>query len=218
MASHLARQSTTHLTWPTARATCLLHVHDRVDGGNGIVVPGYGFLLNNELTDFDFDSHDPSQPAPRAASARAARWPDDRREGRQAVMAHRLAGRLDDLAHRAPDARQPDRPRASRSPTRSRCRARSSATRRAPRPSGRSSTPGRARTSSGWATSSSRPTTPRRSAPRRRSARRRRSSSAPATGSPPRPSRSAAAPAPRGWCAKDKREIRGLALYGSGMK
>ena len=22
-------------------------------GGNGVVVPGYGFLLNNELTDFD---------------------------------------------------------------------------------------------------------------------------------------------------------------------
>ena len=25
-------------------------------GGNGIVVPGWGFLLNNELTDFNFDS------------------------------------------------------------------------------------------------------------------------------------------------------------------
>jgi gamma-glutamyltranspeptidase / glutathione hydrolase len=25
-------------------------------GGSGLVVPGYGFLLNNELTDFDFDS------------------------------------------------------------------------------------------------------------------------------------------------------------------
>ncbi|MDQ4070472.1 MAG: gamma-glutamyltransferase [Actinomycetota bacterium] len=25
-------------------------------GGNGMVVPGYGFLLNNELTDFNFDS------------------------------------------------------------------------------------------------------------------------------------------------------------------
>ncbi|WP_429204027.1 gamma-glutamyltransferase [Massilia sp. UYP11] len=25
-------------------------------GGSGIVVPGYGFLLNNELTDFDFDA------------------------------------------------------------------------------------------------------------------------------------------------------------------
>ena len=25
-------------------------------GGNGIVVPGWGFLVNNELTDFNFDS------------------------------------------------------------------------------------------------------------------------------------------------------------------
>jgi gamma-glutamyltranspeptidase/glutathione hydrolase len=25
-------------------------------GGNAVTVPGYGFLLNNELTDFDFDS------------------------------------------------------------------------------------------------------------------------------------------------------------------
>ena len=29
-------------------------------GGNGIVVPGWGFLLNNELTDFNYD--DPSAP------------------------------------------------------------------------------------------------------------------------------------------------------------
>ena len=29
-------------------------------GGNGVVVPGWGFLLNNELTDFDFS--DPSHP------------------------------------------------------------------------------------------------------------------------------------------------------------
>jgi gamma-glutamyltranspeptidase len=25
-------------------------------GGSGLVVPGFGFLLNNELTDFNFDS------------------------------------------------------------------------------------------------------------------------------------------------------------------
>ena len=32
-------------------------------GGNGIVVPGWGFLLNNELTDFNFDSTtDPNHP------------------------------------------------------------------------------------------------------------------------------------------------------------
>jgi gamma-glutamyltranspeptidase/glutathione hydrolase len=37
-------------------------------GGNGVVVPGHGFLLNNELTDFDFvppadGSPDPNLPA-----------------------------------------------------------------------------------------------------------------------------------------------------------
>ncbi len=34
-------------------------------GGNGIVVPGYGFLLNNELTDFNIDATDePNSPGP----------------------------------------------------------------------------------------------------------------------------------------------------------
>jgi gamma-glutamyltranspeptidase/glutathione hydrolase len=38
-------------------------------GGNGMVVPGRGFLLNNELTDFNFtptqgDAPDPNLPAP----------------------------------------------------------------------------------------------------------------------------------------------------------
>lgn len=31
-------------------------------GGNGMVVPGYGFLLNNEMTDFDFDPQAPNAP------------------------------------------------------------------------------------------------------------------------------------------------------------
>jgi gamma-glutamyltranspeptidase / glutathione hydrolase len=33
-------------------------------GGSGIVVPGYGFLLNNELTDFDFTGPHPNVPEP----------------------------------------------------------------------------------------------------------------------------------------------------------
>ena len=33
-------------------------------GGNGMVVPGRGFLLNNELTDFDFTPRDPAVPDP----------------------------------------------------------------------------------------------------------------------------------------------------------
>ncbi|WP_313167817.1 gamma-glutamyltransferase [Massilia oculi] len=35
-------------------------------GGSGIVVPGYGFLLNNELTDFDFDTTGPHPNVPEA--------------------------------------------------------------------------------------------------------------------------------------------------------
>jgi gamma-glutamyltranspeptidase/glutathione hydrolase len=31
-------------------------------GGSGIVVPGRGFLLNNELTDFSYDSTNPADP------------------------------------------------------------------------------------------------------------------------------------------------------------
>ena len=41
-------------------------------GGAGIVVPGYGFLLNNELTDFNFAPG--RQTVPTVASARAVRW------------------------------------------------------------------------------------------------------------------------------------------------
>lgn len=33
-------------------------------GGSGIVVPGYGFLLNNEMTDFDFEGPHPNVPEP----------------------------------------------------------------------------------------------------------------------------------------------------------
>ena len=35
-------------------------------GGSGIVVPGYGFLLNNELTDFNFDTSGPHPNVPEA--------------------------------------------------------------------------------------------------------------------------------------------------------
>jgi gamma-glutamyltranspeptidase/glutathione hydrolase len=41
-------------------------------GGSGIVVPGYGFLLNNEMTDFDFTG--PRRTCRKPASARAAAW------------------------------------------------------------------------------------------------------------------------------------------------
>ena len=50
-------QSTTHLVVSDDEGTVVSYTFTiESTGGNGIVVPGYGFLLNNELTDFNFDS------------------------------------------------------------------------------------------------------------------------------------------------------------------
>ncbi|NUO92728.1 MAG: gamma-glutamyltransferase, partial [Dermatophilaceae bacterium] len=63
-------QSTTHLTaadrWGNV-ASYTLTIEQT--GGSGITVPGYGFLLNNELTDFNFtptqgEAADPNLPGP----------------------------------------------------------------------------------------------------------------------------------------------------------
>jgi gamma-glutamyltranspeptidase / glutathione hydrolase len=49
--------STTHLVVSDRQGTVVSYTFTiESTGGNGIVVPGYGFLLNNELTDFDIDS------------------------------------------------------------------------------------------------------------------------------------------------------------------
>ncbi|WP_257457830.1 gamma-glutamyltransferase [Archangium lipolyticum] len=62
-------KETTHLTTSDAAGnivsyTCTIES----EGGNGMVVPGYGFLLNNEVTDFDLpptvDAPHPNAPAP----------------------------------------------------------------------------------------------------------------------------------------------------------
>ncbi|MGH2796718.1 MAG: gamma-glutamyltransferase [Thermoleophilaceae bacterium] len=51
------RQSTTHLVVSDRKGTVVSYTFTiESAGGNGIVVPGWGFLLNNELTDFNFDS------------------------------------------------------------------------------------------------------------------------------------------------------------------
>jgi gamma-glutamyltranspeptidase/glutathione hydrolase len=50
-------KSTTHLTVTDAQGTVVAYTFTiESTGGNGIVVPGWGFLLNNELTDFNYDS------------------------------------------------------------------------------------------------------------------------------------------------------------------
>ena len=67
--------STTHLTVADKRGFVVSYTFTiESTGGNGIVVPGYGFLLNNELTDFDYSSLTTARTAPTAASGRAARW------------------------------------------------------------------------------------------------------------------------------------------------
>ena len=54
-------QSTTHLTVADADGMVVSYTFTiESTGGNGIVVPGWGFLLNNELTDFNID--DPTHP------------------------------------------------------------------------------------------------------------------------------------------------------------
>jgi gamma-glutamyltranspeptidase / glutathione hydrolase len=51
------RRETTHLVVSDRRGTVVSYTFTiESTGGNGIVVPGRGFLLNNELTDFNFNS------------------------------------------------------------------------------------------------------------------------------------------------------------------
>ena len=51
------RQSTTHLVVSDSKGNVVSYTFTiESTGGNAVVVPGYGFLLNNELTDFNFDS------------------------------------------------------------------------------------------------------------------------------------------------------------------
>lgn len=50
-------QSTTHLSVADRKGNVVSYTFTiESTGGNGIVVPGHGFLLNNELTDFNYDS------------------------------------------------------------------------------------------------------------------------------------------------------------------
>ena len=52
-------KSTTHMVVADKRGMVVSYTFTiESTGGNGIVVPGWGFLLNNELTDFDYDDPD----------------------------------------------------------------------------------------------------------------------------------------------------------------
>jgi gamma-glutamyltranspeptidase / glutathione hydrolase len=57
--------STTHLTVADRQGNLVSYTFTlEAIGGSGIVVPGYGFLLNNELTDFEPTSPHPNSPEP----------------------------------------------------------------------------------------------------------------------------------------------------------
>ncbi|MGB3299815.1 MAG: gamma-glutamyltransferase [Phormidesmis sp.] len=57
--------STSHLTVVDANGMMVCYTLTiESTGGSGIVVPGYGFILNNELTDFDIGSPHPNVPEP----------------------------------------------------------------------------------------------------------------------------------------------------------
>ena len=94
-------------------------------GGSGIVLPGRGFLLNNELTDFSavYDPADPNRIEPRQAAAQLD-VADDRAPEQEARARARVARRLDDHHHGARDPGQPARPRDVAWSRRSRLRAR----------------------------------------------------------------------------------------------
>jgi gamma-glutamyltranspeptidase / glutathione hydrolase len=58
-------KSTTHLTVADRWGNVVSYTFTIEQiGGNGMVVPGRGFLLNNELTDFNFTTGTPNSPAP----------------------------------------------------------------------------------------------------------------------------------------------------------
>ena len=57
--------STTHVTVGDAEGNIASHTLTIEEiGGSGIAVPGRGFILNNELTDFTFKPADPTKPEP----------------------------------------------------------------------------------------------------------------------------------------------------------
>ncbi|QRK11220.1 gamma-glutamyltransferase [Archangium violaceum] len=62
-------KETTHITTADAAGNIVTYTCTiEGEGGNGMVVPGYGFLLNNEMTDFDLpaspEAPHPNAPAP----------------------------------------------------------------------------------------------------------------------------------------------------------
>ena len=92
-------KSTTHLTVADRWGNVVSYTFTIEQiGGSGMVVPGRGFLLNNELTDFNFvRGH--GELAGRGQAAALEHGADDRVQARAARGRARLAGRRDDHHH-----------------------------------------------------------------------------------------------------------------------
>jgi gamma-glutamyltranspeptidase/glutathione hydrolase len=70
VAAEVGSQHTTHLTTADAWGNVVSYTLTiESEGGSGIVVPGRGFLLNNELTDFNFAPLFPGVPDPNLPAA-----------------------------------------------------------------------------------------------------------------------------------------------------
>ncbi len=79
--------NTTHLTVADRRGNVVSYTFTIEQiGGSGMVVPGRGFLLNNELTDFDFTTGKANSPAPRKRP-RSSIAPTLVTKGRRTVLA-----------------------------------------------------------------------------------------------------------------------------------
>ena len=88
--------STTHLTVVDKRGMIVSYTFTiESTGGSGIVVPGWGFLLNNELTDFTYDDPEAAERARRRQAAAQLDRADDRhpRQGRRSSRSAPRAGR-----------------------------------------------------------------------------------------------------------------------------
>src|SRR5918992_4464805 len=81
-------RSTTHLVVTDKHGTVVSYTFTiESTGGNGIVVPGYGFLLNNELTDFNYNSLDHPNRADGRKRPRSSMSPTIVTEGGEPFLA-----------------------------------------------------------------------------------------------------------------------------------
>ena len=80
--------STTHLTVVDRRGMIVSYTFTiESTGGSGIVVPGWGFLLNNELTDFDYDDPQAANAPAGGKRPRSSIAPTIVTQGRDPVLA-----------------------------------------------------------------------------------------------------------------------------------